>query len=82
MAIKLNAPISFKFLLKRKSAISIEQTNPSNKSSIFFRLKGASAIFMSSLTLKDISGSKKGLLNFLDESSLGSILLYLENKLP
>ena len=82
MAIKLKAPISLRFLLKRKSAISIEQTNPSNKSSIFFRPKGALDMSMSSLTRKDISGSKNGLLNFLDKISLGSTLLYLENKLP
>ena len=73
MAIKLKAPMSLRFLLKRKSTISNEQTNPSNKSLIFLVEKGALEILTSSFTLKAISGSINGLENFLDEIFIGSI---------
>ena len=73
MAIKFKAPISFNVLLNLKSTISKEQTNPSNKSSILLIANGAFDISISSLTLKAISGSINGLLNFLDDIFVGSI---------
>ena len=73
MAIKFKAPISFNVLLNLKSTISKEQTIPSNKSSILLIEKGALYISISSLTLKAISGSINGLLNFLDDIFVGSI---------
>ena len=59
-------------MLKRKSTISNEQTNPSNKSSISLIEKGAWEILISSFTLKAISGSINGLENFLEEIFFGS----------
>ena len=82
VAIKLKAPMSLRFLLKRKSTISNEQTNPSNKSLISLVEKGALEILISSFILKAISGSINGLENFLEEITFGSIAKNLENKLP
>ena len=65
--------MSLRFLLKRKSTISNEQTNPSNKSLISLVEKGAFEILISSFTLNATSGSINGLENFLEEILSGSI---------
>jgi len=57
VTIKFLIPTSLIFSPKRKSTISIEGNIPSNIFDESSKLKGASLIFISDLSLNDISGS-------------------------